>query len=179
MNLSNATVLLGDQGRFFSEVYKHFQYLDEQLLKDYLDFVIHEPKEWLKGFPSKLTKPGTFAKPKTALIKLLKHPDVKAVLDEAYLTKVHDIVWQTFKSQADTILHARQHNEPIVANTIEYATEECEGESIHTIVPNASDWERKYRVLESVVRDLVQASKDTHPGLVAATLTLLSSLSSS
>lgn len=187
MNLSDATVLLNDQGRFFSELYKHFNYRDDQLLKDYLDFVIHEPAEWLKGFPTKLTKPGTFAKPKTALIKLLKKDEVKAVLDAEYLVKVHDIVWQTFKTHADGILQSRQQREheqaentgqkrqqndvQIHMNTIET----CEADSV--LSAPKDDWERRYRILETVVRGLVNDYKDTNPGLTAATLTLLQSLS--
>lgn len=176
MKLSDATVLLGEQGRFFSELYKHFNYRDDQLLKDYLDFVIHEPAEWLKGFPTKLTKPGTFAKPKTALIKLLKQAEVKAALDDAYCTRVHDIVWQTFKTHADTILQTRQH--PADIPPVGEPVREQDVESIHTAPVQPDEWERKYRVLETIVRDLVKDYKDTNPGLVSATLTLLEQFSS-
>ena len=71
MNLATATALAGSQARYVSEVYKVFQYKDDQTLRDYLDFVIHEPVEWLKGFPAKLTTKGAFSRPKTALLKLL------------------------------------------------------------------------------------------------------------
>ena len=72
MNLDDACKLLGAQGRVFAEIYKLYGFKDDRSLKDYLDFVIHEPVEWLKGFPSKWDTRASFGRPKTALIKLLK-----------------------------------------------------------------------------------------------------------
>lgn len=107
MNLSAASVLAGSQSRYVSEVYKIFQYKDDQTLRDYLDFVIHEPVEWLKGFPAKLVTKGAFSRPKTALLKLLKHADVQAELGDEYTSHVHDIVWTAFKQNADAIVAKR------------------------------------------------------------------------
>jgi len=107
MDLEKAQGLLGENSRYFVEVYKLYEFKETQLLKDYLDFVIHEPIEWIRGFPSKLRAKGSFAKPKAALIKLLKRPEVTADLGAAYVKKVHDIVWNTFKKHGDEILQAR------------------------------------------------------------------------
>jgi hypothetical protein len=107
MNLEKAAGLLGENSRYFVDVYKLYEFNDSQLLRDYLDFVIHEPIEWIRGFPSKLRAKGSFAKPKAALIKLLKHSNVVDALGASYVKKVHDIVWNTFKKHGDEILEVR------------------------------------------------------------------------
>ncbi len=107
MILETAAGLLGENSRYFVDVYKLYEFSDSQLLRDYLDFVIHEPIEWIRGFPSKLRAKGSFAKPKAALIKLLKHPNVVDALGAPYVKKVHDVVWNTFKKHGDEILEAR------------------------------------------------------------------------
>lgn len=107
MNLGEACILLGAQGRVFAEIYKLYGFKDDRSLKDYLDFVIHEPVEWLKGFPSKWDTRASFGRPKTALIKLLKEESVYRALGPDYISHVHDIVWSTFKKHADSILAKR------------------------------------------------------------------------
>jgi hypothetical protein len=72
MHLCESEGLLGESARYFVCVYEHFQFKETQLLKDYLDFIVHEPVEWLKAFPERLKTKSSFAKPKSALIKLLK-----------------------------------------------------------------------------------------------------------
>jgi len=107
MMLETAAGLLGENSRYFVDVYKLYEFNDSQHLRDYLDFVIHEPIEWIRGFPSKLRAKGSFAKPKAALIKLLKQSEVVDALGATYVKKVHDIVWNTFKKHGDEILEAR------------------------------------------------------------------------
>jgi hypothetical protein len=101
-----------DNHRYFSEVYKLFQFRDDQTLKEYLDFIDHEPVAWLEGFPAKLTTKQTFSKPKTALIKLLKKDEVSTALGLSYVNKVYDVVWNTFKKEHQRILDKRQSNQP-------------------------------------------------------------------
>jgi len=101
-----------DNHRYFSEVYKLFQFRDDQTLKEYLDFIDHEPVAWLEGLPAKLTSKQTFAKPKTAVIKLLKKEEVSDVLGLGYVNKLHDVVWDTFKKEHQRILDKRQSNQP-------------------------------------------------------------------
>lgn len=190
MNLASATSLLGAQARYFSDVYKLYEFKDEQLLKDYLDFITHEPVEWMKGFPAKLTQKGSFSRPKAAVIKLLKHADVIEALGETYTQSVYEIVWNTFKKHIDTILAARQHSsanqydeqdsqssEPAPPNLL--ITEDVESvqsvNSMHSVrAPKrqTTDWEKKYRILEEAYIQLVKE------GVNASALTLLSALSS-
>ena len=192
MNLTEATGLLGPQARYFSEVYKLYNYRDDQLLKDYLDFIIHEPLEWLKGFPSKLTQKGSFSRPKAAVIKLLKHTNVIEALGETYTRRVYEVIWSTFKQNIDAILLSRQRRGASIIEQIEsdtpdgislasqdapqltiHETEGDEAESVHSVrLPKRMgvDWEKKYRVLEAAYIELIKEG----PG--ASALTLLSAL---
>ena len=105
MNLGTATELLGNNGRYFSQLYKHFQFTDTQTLKEYIDFIQHEPVEWMKAF--KGTNKNTFALPKTAVVKLLRNPTVVAELGGEYCNKAYECVWNTFKTNVDAFLAKR------------------------------------------------------------------------
>lgn len=107
LTLKNATDLLGDASRYFVAVYEEFKFKETDLLKDYMDFILHEPVEWIKGFPLKLRTRLSFAKPKAAVIRLLKVPAAIQTLGMEYCSKAHDVVWDTFKKHGDAILDAR------------------------------------------------------------------------
>ena len=127
MNLTHASTLLGENSRYFSELYKSFQFRDEQTLKEYLDFVIHEPVEWLKSFPSKLLTKSSFSRPKAVIIKLLKMDEVKNVIGGDYAKTVYDTIWKTFKDHHEEIL--RMRNTVPVTNVVDQMVEA--NESIH------------------------------------------------
>jgi hypothetical protein len=118
MKLSEATHLLESHGRDFSEIYKLYNFKDETDLKDYLDFIVHEPVEWMKGFPARWVTKGSFGRPKTALVKLLKLDKVREEYSDSYTQRVYDCVWSTFKKHADDILsHRMQKNTIVPDNT--------------------------------------------------------------
>lgn len=216
MNLIEATALLSEQGKYFSDVYKLYNYRDEQLLKDYLDFVITEPVEWMRGFPARLHNISSFAKPKTALIKLLKHETVQTALGTEYVQKVYNVVWKTYKQHAEDIVEKRESKSRPVDNSIrdsildqmdertgvpnalhtqqiphmDVCDLDNDAESVHSVrrprsVPvhtgganGVINWERKYRIIESAYRRLLEEYKTTHPGLAQSSLMLLDAISS-
>lgn len=114
MKLSEATLILESHGRDFSEIYKLYNFKDDADLKEYLDFIVHEPAEWMKGFPARWITKGSFGRPKTALVKLLKLTKVREEYTEAYTQRVYDCVWSTFKKHADDILSHRMQKNTIV-----------------------------------------------------------------
>jgi hypothetical protein len=193
MKLSEATPLLGGQARYFTEVYKLFRYTDDQSLKDYLDFIVHEPVEWLKGFPTKYRSKNSFSRPKTAVLKLLKEGSVITALGEEYTIGIHDAIWSAFKKHSDTIVakratqttakNADQEDEASVQEEQTNAAPEenyIETESLSSEGPDATPvtkWEAKYKLLESAYLDLLTSLEPTQPGLVASTRRLLSFLS--
>jgi len=114
MKLSEATHLLESHGRDFSEIYKLYNFKDDGDLKDYLDFIVHEPVEWMKGFPARWVTKGSFGRPKTALVKLLKLDKVREEYTESYTQRIYDVVWSTFKKHADDILSHRMQKNTII-----------------------------------------------------------------
>ena len=130
---------------------------------------MHEPVQWMMGYPAAyaLGCPG-FAKPKTALVKLLKNDAVKEDLGEEYTKKVRDAVWSTYKelSAAD--------KEPIAEEPVLEIVDEMEAievNSIHSM--KAEKGKDRSAVLATALRVFIEAEKEKHPGLAAVSLTLL------
>jgi hypothetical protein len=104
MKLSDAVVLTSSA---FKEVYKLYNFKDEDTLKDYCDFVLHEPIEWMRGFPSSWKSASTFSKPRAAFHKLMKESTVVEDLGAEYCENVHSVVWKCFKENMGEILEKR------------------------------------------------------------------------
>jgi hypothetical protein len=107
MKLCEAAVLCEGNNRAFTEVYKIYNYKDDDMLRAYTDFVIHEPVEWMRGFPAAWKSSTMFSKPRAAFHRLLRTPAVVSELGEAYCTQVHDIIWNAFKNNMNSILEKR------------------------------------------------------------------------
>jgi hypothetical protein len=189
MKLKDTEPLLGANNRHFTVVYEAFKFKDDGLLRDYIEFILNEPVEWIKGFPSKLRTRASFSKPKAALIKLLKTAPVQAHLGVDYCSKAHDVIWDTFKKHADTILDGREKSDVVVEDTNTLVQEsaplpnENELEEVATIPEDTntpaqlpvSVWERKYRILQSVVMSMLHDYRE-NTGLVMGIHTLLANL---
>jgi hypothetical protein len=107
MNIGQATALLGSNSKYFSDIAHLYNYKDDMALKIYLDFVTHEPKEWMRGFPASYTSKSSFGKPKTAVVKLCKLTEVKEALGEEYIEGVHKTIWKAYKQHSDEIFEER------------------------------------------------------------------------
>lgn len=107
MKLCEAAVLCEGNNRAFTEVYKIYNYKDDDMLRAYTDFVIHEPVEWMRGFPAAWKSSTMFSKPRAAFHRLLRAPAVISELGEAYCTQVHDVIWNAFKNHMNSILEKR------------------------------------------------------------------------
>jgi hypothetical protein len=123
LNLGKAAELLGDQARNFSEVYKLYGFGDTQPLSDYADFFLHEPVAWFEGLPGSLKSKASFAKPKTAFSKLVKHSDVIAALGEEACAHLHAVLWDTYKHEADRIVTQRSSSDAVKADSVEIVAE--------------------------------------------------------
>ena len=192
MLLKNAGALLGSNERYFTVVYEAFKYKGEDLLRTYIDFIVREPVEWIRGFPLKLRTNASFAKPKAAIIKLLKTGNVLEALGAEYCSSAHDVVWDTFKKHGADILKARQatggaapeENELIpeggeaaaapAGNAIDGVEEVTD---ISGAAPRiVSQWESKYFLLKSVVFMLLSDVQHQQPGLTAVVHTLINAV---
>jgi len=201
MKLKEAAALLGANERYFTVVYEAFKFADEELVRNYIDFVVREPIEWIKGFPLKLKTRPSFAKPKAALIKLLKTKEIQDHLGAEYCSKAHDIVWDTFKKHGDDILNARVKisdsgsctgdDEEVVEEKNELIMEEAHvggddieevadissaGAPIPVINTPVNPWERKYRILKSVVLSMLNDYYREKIGIAEAIQILLANL---
>jgi hypothetical protein len=107
MKLSDAAALCEGNSRAFAEVYKVYNYKDEDDLRAYCDFVVHEPVEWMRGFPAAWKSTGLFSKPRAAFHRLLKQSAVVEELGAEYCENVHSVVWGAFKTHMDAILEKR------------------------------------------------------------------------
>ena len=200
MLLKNAGALLGSNERYFTVVYEAFKYKGEDLLRTYIDFIVREPVEWIRGFPLKLRTRASFAKPKAALIKLLKTSAVLEALGADYCSSAHDVVWDTFKKHCDTILDTRiavdgpavpednilipEKAAPATAATA--ATDGIDGieevtdiSGAGVVPPVNSSWERKYTLLKTVVCMMLSDYQHQQPGLAGAVHTLINNLENS
>jgi hypothetical protein len=194
MHLCESEGLLGESARYFVCLYEHFQFKETQLLKDYLDFIVHEPVEWLKAFPERLKTKSSFAKPKSALIKLLKHERVIQALGEEYLKNIHDVIWVTFKKHGDAILASRQKTDTI-EHVEEYDSDnvseqkpsllihDCDIEADAVSMDSArlpslpNNAEKRCALLTNLVRTLIRDYEGSCPALVTVTLQLLDEIS--
>jgi hypothetical protein len=193
MLLKNAGALLGSNERYFTVVYETFKYKGEDLLRTYIDFIVREPVEWIRGFPLKLRTHASFAKPKAAIIKLLKTANVLEDLGAEYCSNAHDVVWDMFKKHGEDILKARQATGGAEAN--ELIPEEGVATAAATAVAPAaidgieevtdisgakpavvSQWETKYFLLKSVVFMMLSDYQHQQPGLTATIHTLINTL---
>lgn len=191
MLLKNAGALLGSNERYFTVVYEAFKYKGEDLLRTYIDFIVREPVEWIRGFPLKLKTHASFAKPKAAIIKLLKTGNVLEALGAEYCSNAHDVVWDTFKKHGADILKARQAtgdgvetNELIPegeAPAVAAFAEGIDGVEEVTDISGAaprivSQWETKYFLLKSVVSMMLSDVQHQQPGLAAVVHTLINAV---
>jgi hypothetical protein len=172
MRLADAYNLLMEDGiadnhRYFAEVYKNFQFKDEDTLKDYVDFILHEPTHWMRGFPPKLTSKNAFAKPKTAVIKLLKKTEVQADLGEAAAELAHTTIWTVFKRDHEKILEERQQprRREAYRNIVEHLGDTEEPITDNTITDTSNNDEENRGPMLEVQDDDITVHEEPLPPL--------------
>jgi len=188
MNLLEAQKRLAEDGvsdhyRYFIDTYRIHDYKEETLLKEYIDYIIHEPLLWMQSFPAKLKSKPAFSKPKTAILKLLKDSKVVEQLGAEYCDKAHDLIDHTYKQHGNDIVAKRMGNDSIVVTkeeedhveppptqavgsyvhptlTIEEDIEQLESDSSGSIslAEEHRELEKKYRVLKKAYETLLKAT---------------------
>lgn len=83
--------------RSFMEVANIYKYGEDELIGDYLDFVLHEPIEWLRGFPKKWTTEADYHKVRTGFRKILKLQSVIDALGKDKCESMSREIWDIFK----------------------------------------------------------------------------------
>jgi hypothetical protein len=113
MKLIDAHRLLSEDGvadhaRYFNDLFKLHEFKETDELKAYFDFVLHEPELWLKSFPSKLKSKPAFSKPKTAILKLLRHSSVIDEYGKHFCEEAHNTIDGIYKKMVESILETRK-----------------------------------------------------------------------
>jgi hypothetical protein len=181
MNLLTAQKLLAEDGvsdhyRYFIDTYRVHDYKEDTLLKEYIDYIIHEPLLWMQSFPAKLKSKPAFSKPKTAMLKLLKETKVIEALGAEYCEKAHDTIDKTYKQHGNEIVTKRmgekdeeERVEPPPTNIIgthvqptllmEEEAETLDSASSHTSsAEELRDLQQKYRTLKKAYEALLKAT---------------------
>lgn len=182
MQLAEASALLGEQNRDFVDVYKHYQFKESQTLKEYLDFITHEPSEWFASLPAKYNSKN-ITKPKTALFKLLKHGNVTSGLGVAYTKRVHDIILDAYKKRnnATTPIETMLESSSVSSQSgptlaIEGTPLDEDAESIHSVKkPRRKENNTRLELYETILHQILAHHK-TDP-LYETVLTLLKAAS--
>ena len=187
MNLLEAQKRLAEDGvsdhyRYFIDTYRVHDYKEETLLKEYIDYISHEPLLWLQSFPAKLKSKPAFSKPKTAILKLLKDSKVVEQLGAEYCDKAHDLIDQTYKQHGNEIVAKRMGIDSVIVTkeeedrveppptqvigarvhptlTIEEDVEQLDSDSsASSLVEEHRELEKKYRVLKKAYEALLKAT---------------------
>jgi hypothetical protein len=174
MKLEEAYALLEGHGRVIADVAKHYNWKDDADLKEYTDFILHEPAQWMKGYPVKYADPTQFSKPKTALVKLMKHAKVQEEYGIEYTSTVRDAVWNVYKGLTKE-KPVENPNPEIVEEEVPMLNiiediDTFDAASVHSMKVQKKD---RSQVLATALRSLIEAEKEKNPGLVAVSLTLL------
>jgi len=181
MNLLEAQKRLAEDGvsdhyRYFIDTYRVHDFKEETPLKEYIDFIIHEPLLWLQLFPAKLKSKPAFSKPKTAVLKLLRDSKVMEGLGAEYCEKAHDLIDKTYKLHHNEIVTKRmgepmeeERVEPAPTHivgaplqstlTIEEGVETLEEESVESsTAEELREVQKKYRVLKKAYEILLKVT---------------------
>lgn len=132
MKLSEAAALCEANSRAFIDVYKVYNWKDDDDLHNYCDFILHETVEWMRGFPAAWKSEGLFTKPRAAFHRLLKQSAVLEELGAAYCEQVHRVIWGAYKSHMAAILEKRlgaAKNVVETATVLEMVTAEDDSDS--------------------------------------------------
>ena len=175
MKLDDAYALLESQGRIMADVAKHYNWKDDADLKEYTDFILHEPIQWMKGYPAKYVQESQFGKPKTALVKLLKNETVQAEYGVEYTSTVRDAVWKAYKqivkSEKSEKVGEDVVGEPVDEPMLTIVEEDIDAASVHSMrLGKKLD---RSAVLANALRAFIQAEAEKNPGLAAVSITLL------
>lgn len=182
MQLAESAALLGEQNRDFADVYKHYNFKDNQSLKEYLEFITHEPTEWFASLPKKYSSKN-ITKPKTALFKLLKHGSVILAIGTAYAKHVHDVVLDAYKKRNNASTPIETMLESSSISSLSGPTLEIEGipldndaESIHSVKKaRKSEYKARCELYETILNQMLMHHKENP--LYETVLTLLKAAS--
>lgn len=97
-----------DNARIFKETYLHFHKPDDYDLKAYLEFITENCESWFDLLPEKLSSEPALSKPKSAILKLMSQPDVRACLGADFCSTVEEALVTTWRDIKDDLVKKRK-----------------------------------------------------------------------
>lgn len=158
------------------EVAKHYRFKEEDDLKQFTDFVIHEPASWFSGFPKKYQTEKKRAIPKAAFVKLMKTKAIQDVLTKEYCLDARDKIWRAFKelqksTSSETCEQEDSDSVPELP-TLELVDDIVETQSIHSI-KQKKPLRKSEDLLVKGLRDMIHMQLELKNPLAPLTLSLL------
>lgn len=162
MKLIDAHRLLSEDGvadhaRYFNDLFKLHEFKETDELKAYFDFVLHEPELWLKSFPSKLKSKPAFSKPKTAILKLLRHNKVIDEYGKHFCEESHNTIDSVYKKYVDGILETRKETKSECTKDDRTVLEKEDDEYVVQPIPNKIS-----HIVESAKVELKKSDKTSN-----------------
>jgi hypothetical protein len=90
-------MLDANAARNFMEVAAIYKYGETDLFVDYVDFVMHEPHEWLRNFPKKWTVDIEYNRVRGGFRKILKTQSIIDILGKDKCTNASRMLLDVFK----------------------------------------------------------------------------------
>lgn len=109
MDLESAANILvkGDNKKYFTKVYQHYNKDGKSSLKDYLEFIDSGMYDWFMLLPKYISAKATFSKPKTAILNILKDDTVIKSLGQSYCEYFSTKFSNFYRSKGDEIMNKR------------------------------------------------------------------------
>ena len=106
-----------DYHKYFDAVCRDLQRSFDSSFKQYVDMIRYDPLYWLNSFPANLRSRSAFSKPKTAVLNLLQHAEVRCSLGDEYCSRAAKDIEQAFKLHANNIVRSRARDAARVVGT--------------------------------------------------------------
>lgn len=111
MDLNEALALLSNKCSDYHTTYTTiFSSMKKELdspLKDYVEAIMNDPKEWIRSFPQKHKSPSALAKGKSAMLSLLKEDKMMGSLGAEFCNEAVQTLEQGWKDHHKAILEER------------------------------------------------------------------------
>lgn len=107
-----------DYHTYYSSIFNNMKRDLDTPLKDYIEAITTDPKEWIDSFPAKLCSFSGLGKPKSGMLSLLEHAKVIEALGSDYCANARKVLEDAWKEHGRAISDERsnQHTKILKIN---------------------------------------------------------------
>jgi hypothetical protein len=104
LSIESALSLITDANhqKYLRATCRHVRINEQRTLADMIETIVNDPREWFHAFPKELKAASALAKPKTAVLTLLRHDTVRRVYGDEYCDRnlmAIDTAWKKHKNE--------------------------------------------------------------------------------